>query len=345
VNTTGFRFAGAVVALAMCTACSGGAGASAVAPSSGTLNLQYKANTAYLNGRPITAARPNLNARPVYASVPPDAGVAKNAKGTKYYDYIINDYTTYASIFDYPTNDKQIGTINNVGGQGCTNVLYGYGKKIVWIVAGYNQISEYKSPTKLMKSLSVPYGDFPSSCAMDTGGDLAVGILAGTDTGSIALFKKATGSPTFIGTNIAREYFDGYDDKGNLFLDGFTNASQFGLDEIPKGSKRAEAITLSDSIGFPGSVQWDGKYLTVLDQYTNIIHQYTVSGTKATLKGSVTLSGASDCAQTWIAAGVVYCGDAGLDNGSAYAYPKGGKALVEFQGNFDLPLGTVASEN
>jgi hypothetical protein len=340
---TGFKYAGALVALALCSACSNGAGGSAVAPSSGTLNLQYKAGMAYVNGRPVTAARPNLNARPAYVSVLPD-GVTKNAKNTKYYDYIINDYTTYADIFDYPTNDKQIGTINDVGGQGCTNVLYGYGKKIVWIVAGSDQISEYKVPSKLIKSLSVPSDDFPSSCAMDEQGDLAVGILAGSDTGDIALFKNATGTPTFIPTQISREYFDGYDNKGNLFLDGFTSGSAFQLDEIPKGSKKSQPITLSDQIGFPGSVQWDGKYLTVLDQYTNIIHQYTVSGTKATVHGTVTLSGAQDCAQSWIAAGVVYCGDAGMDNGSVYKYPKGGNALAEFSGNFDLPLGTTAAE-
>jgi hypothetical protein len=344
VNATGFRCAGAVVALAICSACSGGAGGPAVSSSGNALNLQYKAGTAYVNGRPVTAARPNLNAHPVYASVLPD-GATKNAKMTKYYDYIINDYTTYASIFDYPTDDKQIGTIDNVGGQGCSNVLYGYGKKIVWIVAGYNQISEYKSPTKLLKSLSVPESDFPSSCAMNSSGDLAVGILGGSDTGSIALFKGAGGSPTFIGTGIAAEYFDGYDNKGNLFLDGFTSASKFGIDEIPKGSTKSEAIALSDSIGFPGSVQWDGTYMTVLDQDTNIIHQYTIKGTNATLHGTVTLKGASDCAQTWIAAGVVYCGDAGLDNGSVYKYPKGGNPLVQFTGSFDLPLGTVASEN
>jgi hypothetical protein len=339
MNTTGLvKYTSALVALAICSACSGTGGGSAVAPANPTLNLEYKAGTAFVNGRPITAARPNLNSRSGYASVLPDGSSKSND-----FDYIISDYGTYASIFNYPKSDKQIGTVNNVGGQGCTNVLYGYGKKIVWIVAGADQISEYQVPDKLIKSLSVPSGAFPSSCAMDASGDLAVGILAGTNTGDIALFKNATGNPTFIPTMISREYFDGYDAKGDLFLDGFTSGSAFQLDEIAKGSKKAVAITESDTIGFPGSVQWDGKYMTVLDQYTNIIHRYTISGTKATLTGTVTLKGASDCAQTWIAARVVYCGDAGNDNGSVYKYPAGGNPAATLSGNFDLPLGTTAA--
>jgi len=341
MKTTGLvKYTGALVALAICSACSGAASGSAVAPSNPTLNLEYKAGTAFVNGRPVTAARPNLNAMPRFNPI--DAAPAAK---TKYYDYIINNYGSFAAIFNYPTGQKQIGKVNNVGGQGCTNVLFGYGKNIVWIIAGADQISEYQVPDKLLKSLSVPSGMFPSSCAMDSGGDLAVGILAGTNQCDIALFKKATGKPTYIPTMISREFFDGYDAKGNLFLDGFTGASKFQVDEIANGSKKGVPVSLSDSIGFPGSVQWDGKYMTVLDQDTNIIHQYTISGTKATLKGTVTLSGAGDCAQTWIAAGVVYCGDAFNDNGSVYKYPAGGKALAVFSGDFDLPLGTTAAQN
>ncbi|HEY3676816.1 MAG TPA: hypothetical protein VGK84_12595, partial [Candidatus Tumulicola sp.] len=199
MNTIGLvKYTGALVALAICSACSGAGSGSAMAPSSPTLNLEYKAGVAYVNGKPTTAARPNLGARSVGAALLPNA----IANTTKYYDYIISDYGTYASIFNYPTGEKQIGTLNNVGGQGCTNVLYGYGRKIVWIVAGSDQISEYKVPTKLMKTLSVPQNDFPSSCGMDLQGDLAVGMLAGPDTGDMVIFKGAAGSGTFIKTPI-----------------------------------------------------------------------------------------------------------------------------------------------
>jgi hypothetical protein len=330
------KYAGALVALAICSACGGG---SAVAPSNAALNGAYIGRTLSVNGRLVTAARPYLSPLPRYATLVPD----RLARLTTH-EYIINDYGTYASIFNYPKSVKQIGTITNVGGQGCTNVLYGYGKKIFWIVAGYNQITEYQVPQKPIKTLSVPSGEMPSSCAMNTTGDLAVGILAGSNAGNIVIFKNASGSGTHIPTPLAREYFDGYDANGNLFFDGFTSGSGFQLDEIPKGTKKVHTITTSNTVEFPGSVQWDGKYLTVTDQIANAMYRYTISGTQATLKGTVTLTGSSDCAQTWIVTGIVYCADAGTDGGEVFKYPAGGSTIAVFVGNFDLPLGTVAAK-
>jgi hypothetical protein len=311
----------------------------AVAPSNAALNVQYIGRTASVNGRLVTAARPNLSGLPHYPTIVPD-----RTPKLKHFEYVINFYGTYASIFDYPKSDKQIGTINNVGGQGCTNVLYGYGKKTIWIVAAYNQITEYEIPQTPIKTLSVSDGSMPSSCAMDTNGDLAVGILDGPSSGDVLIYPNASGSGTFVKTPLAREYFDGYDNQGNLFFDGFTPGSAFQLDELPKGSSKVETITTSNSVEFPGSVQWDGTYVTVFDQLANKMYQYTIAGTKATLKGTISFSGSSDCAQTWIATGVVYCGDAGNGNGEVYKYPAGGSAIAVFTGEFDVPLGVVAAE-
>jgi hypothetical protein len=335
MNTTGFmKPAGAAIALALLSACAGG---SAIAPSPTALNGSYIGKTLVMHGRPVTAARLNLNPLPYYKTAVPEA------KNTKYYDYTINFYGTYASIFNYPKSVKQIGTIDNVGGQGCTNVLYGYGKKTFWIMAGYNQMTEYSVPKKQIANLEVSADTMPSSCALSTSGDLAVGILDGTNSGAVYIYKKAKGDPTIHTSPLSREYFDGYDDKGNLFFDGFTPSYQFQLEELAKGSNTVQTITTSNTVQFPGSVQWDGKYLTVFDQLANDMYLYTVNGTKATLKKTIAFQGSSDCAQTWIATGVVYCGDAGNDNGEVFKYPAGGSPVATFVGNFDEPLGTVAS--
>lgn len=280
-------------------------------------------------GAPVAPAmHANLSSPPQYAT-------------SKKFEYVINYYGTYASIFDYPKSDQQVGSIANVGGQGCTNVLYGYGKKIIWIVASDTDIAEFEVPKKQIKTLTDSVGQ-PSSCAMNTSGDLAVGILA---NGDIDIFKNASGSGTVMSTPLVAEFFDGYDNKGNLFFDGYTARHAFELVELPAGSTKLKPIKTSNAVSTPGSVQWDGKFLTVLDQARSAIYQYTVKGTKATLKGTVYLTGASDCAQTWIATGVIFCGDAGYGDAEVFNYPAGGSPIATFTGNFDLPLGVVAAEN
>jgi hypothetical protein len=336
MNATGLvKYAAALLALAICSACGGG---SALAPSSAALDATYVGRTLSVNGRLVTAARANTSPLSRYATIAPD----RHAK-SKTFEYVIGFYGSYASVFDYPKSTAQIGTIENVGGQGCTNVLYGYGKETFWILASDTAITEYKVPEKPIKTLTDSVGQ-PSSCGMDTSGDLAVGILSGSGAGDIIIFKDASGSPTVIKTPLAREYFDGYDNEGNLFADGFNSGSNFELVELPKGSSKVEAITTSNTVDFPGSVQWDGTYLTVTDQVADAIYQYTISGTKATLEGTVSLSGAGDCAQTWIATGVVYCGDFYNEDGEVYKYPAGGKYIAVFTGDFDSPLGVVAAE-
>jgi hypothetical protein len=334
------KYAGALAALAICSACGGGSAVapSSAAPSSAALNGTYVGRTLFVNGRPVTAARLGGSVLPRYATLVPDLVQGRRR------EFIINLYTTFAAEFNYPKGDTQVGTINNVGGQGCTNVLYGYGKETFWILAGSDQITEYdvRKNTPL-KTLSDSIGQ-PSSCAMDTSGDLAVGILDGSGGGDVIIFQNATGTGTVYTTPLFAEYFCGYDNQGNLFADGFGNAG-FTLVELPKGSSTFKTITTSNTVSFPGSVQWDGTYLTVTDQSDpSLMYHYTVSGTTATLQSTVSLTGSSDCAQTWIATGVVYCGDAGNGDGEVFNYPAGGSPIAVLGSAFPTPLGTVAVE-
>ena len=181
---------------------------------------------------------------------------------------------------------------------------------------------------------------------MNSSGDLAVGIFfeSGAGSGDVVIFKNASGSGTVYTTPLEAEYFDGYDNQGNLFADGLNSSGYFALVELPKGSSTFKTITTSNSVQFPGSVQWDGTYLTVFDQETSETYQYTVSGTTATLKGTVSYSGVGDCAQTWIVKDLVYCADAANNAAEVFKYPAGGSAIVFLTGKFDFPLGTVAAE-
>jgi hypothetical protein len=335
MNSPGFlKCAGAAVALSLVSACAGG---SNVAPSAATPTTSYVGKTLFVNGRPVTAER--TNPLPRYTQLVPDA------KSTDY-EYIFNDYGSYGSIFNYPKSSNMIGQVTGAGGQGCTNVLYGYGKKTFWNAGRTNDvITEYQVPSKQIRTLPVAY-DFTSSCAMNTDGDLAVGVILSDSYGAggqQVIFKKAKGKGKVYNTPLYKAYFAGYDPKGNLFADGEDQSYRFMLVELPKGSSKAVQITTTNSPQFPGSVQWDGKYMTVFDQDTSQIYQYTVSGTTATLKNTIQFSGASDCAQTWIVPGLLYCADAGNDEGYVFKYPAGGSPLATFSGSFDFPLGTTAA--
>src|SRR5579863_2816824 len=143
MNTPGLlKCAGAVVALAVVSACGGG---SAVTPSASTFTTTYVGRTLFVNGRPITAAR--LSPMPRYVELVPDKSKAKT------YEYVFNDYGSYAAIFDYPKGTAMIGQITGLGGQGCTNALYGYGKKIFWNPGRLSTggIQEYRVPKRLIK--------------------------------------------------------------------------------------------------------------------------------------------------------------------------------------------------
>ena len=208
-------------------------GSSTATPSTAALNGRYVGTTFSVNGWPVTAAR--LSPLLTYATILPD----RHAK-SKTFEYIFNEYDTYASIFDYPKSTKEIGTIAGDGGQGCTNVPYGYGKKIFWNVGGPDQITEYDVRKTPIKTLSIP-GSFPTSCAMDANGDLAVGIYDGTASasgGDIVIFKNASGSGTVYTTPLDEEFFDGYDNQGNLFADGYIGYRSGFRCRTPKGQQQ-----------------------------------------------------------------------------------------------------------
>ena len=346
MNTPGLlRCTGAVVALAVVSACGGGStlspSAATVAPSTGALKETYIGRTLFVNGMPVTAER--VNPTPRYAQLIPDITQPKT------FEYVLNYYGSYGSMFNYPKSTAMIKQLNGAGGQGCTNVLYGYGKHIIWNAGRTDDlITKYSVPSnKVLKTLFLDY-TYTSSCAMNAGGDLAVGILLGNSFGpggQVVIFKNATGSGKVYNTPLYKEYFGGYDPSGNYFADGLDASYGFMLVELPKGHKKFVTINTSNSPQFPGSVQWDGTYMTVFDQDTSETYQYTVSGTTATLKGTVKFTGAGDCAQTWIVPGLMYCGDADNNDGAVYKYPAGGAPAATLTGSFDEPLGVVAAQN
>ena len=251
-------------------------------------------------------------------------------RGSGEVQYFSNYYGTYLSEFDYPKSDSQIGQMNVSGGM-CTK-----GARTFWVVVGETEIEEFKAGgTSPIETLTESAG-LPAGCAVDaTTSDLAVTILS---NGDVVIFRPGSKSGTTLSSGLIEAFFDGYDTNGNLFVDGFNSDDTFQLVELPKGSSRFEAISISSAITFPNSVQWDGTYLTM--GCAQGICRYRIVGTKAILKGIVSLS--ADCAGYWIARPYVYCADAGDNDGEVFKYPAGGSPIATLTGSFDEPLGVVS---
>jgi hypothetical protein len=299
---------------AMLTACSN-SGGSALAPSGASSGMPGIAHI----GRPVMVR-----------------------KGIGPFQYIANfgSGSVGNSIleFDYPKSDASIGSISVTAPRGeCTNVLFGTGKGTFWVTSS-SGLYEFKvgdaNPIRVLLSAQTV------GCAIDP----ATGDLATTSqSNSVFIFRHARGKGKLYLSPLRITLYDGYDSSGNLFVDGFSSGSTFGFVELPKGSKSWKTLS-GASVGFPGAVQFDGKYITVTDTELDFNHifGYTCSGTTCTLKRTVSLTDASDCDQTWIAKGYVICPD---DNNAAiYPYPKGGAALHQLSGSFSGPDGAVQVE-
>ncbi len=323
---------GVTVAAALLAGCSSG-GSSAVSPSTGMQNAVRSGHLQTLKvGGLYLAAAMLPQVKPV--QIAPD----KHKKKKKGDQYISNFYGSELLVFDYPKSDASIGTISGVtDAQGeCTQT----GKKNYWVVAsGADEIEEFAfGGTSPIATLSESTGE-PAGCAIDAKtGDLATTILG---TGDVVIFTGASGTGTTVSDGLDSSYFDTYDASGNLYVDGITESDTYGVVEMASGSSSFKAVTLSNSIEFPGGMQFDGKYVTLNDQEGHAIYGYTCSGARCTLKRTVSLSASSDCVQTWIGKGDIFCPDAGNEAVEVYKYPAGGSAIAILTGALDLPIGVV----
>jgi len=332
---------GITTGAAMLAACSSNGGSS-LAPSGATGSMPMISHVGKLtmvNGVLMTAAHPNL-AGLRGGLMTPDKHKKKKA------DQFISDFGNgVVDEFDYPKGDSSIGSISGISeAQGeCTNVLFGTGKKTFWVSAsGSLTTDEFKvGGSSPIKTLNAPSGDTPVGCAIDPKtGNLASTII---NDGAVVIYANASGAGTVSQSPLIEAFFAGYDTGSNLYVDGFNNQGEFGLVELKKGSSTWQTLSLSNSIEFPGSVQFDGKYITVNDQEAHDIFGYTCSGTSCTLEQTVSLSGSSDCDQTWIAKGYAICPDAGNVDGEIYKYPAGGSPVAVLTASFSEPLAASAA--
>lgn len=256
----------------------------------------------------------------------------------------LDDETGDAYVYSYPKG-QLMGTLTGLGEpQGeCVD------KKgdVFFTTFASQEIIEYAhGGTSPINTLSNP-GQYMEGCSVDkTTGNLAVIDFepsAGGGGGSVAIFAKATGSPTVVtDSNLYLGYQIGYDNKGDIFVDGVDSSRNFEFAELPKGSSSFTEITLASvSIATPGGVQWDGKYVTVGDAKNGNIYQTDGAGGK--IEGTTSLNDSDGIFQYFIAGKKVIGPNVYSANAGIWKYPKGGNPTMTITGISD-PFGAAISK-
>jgi hypothetical protein len=216
------------------------------------------------------------------------------------------------------------------------------------INSGYPGIvSEYAhGGTQQINTFS--YKNYASyDCASDpTTGNLAVLFNLASSDGVIAVYSHAKSGPTVYQTQMVPLYC-GYDNAGNLFVDGTPSGDGSGFEfaELPKNGSQVEAILLNESFEAPGPVQWDGQYITVGNEPTEIIYRFVISGSQGTSVGETYLSPEPNVENWWIHGGTVIGAWADREGPAVYywTYPAGGSPIKTIKRDYFHPLATTIS--
>lgn len=273
--------------------------------------------------------------------------MAPNATGRDLL-YISDAGANVVNIYSYPSG----GSLGKLTGFTDPTGLCTDTDRDVWVVdTTLSALYEYPHGSKTRKASLKANGTFNLlGCSVDpTTGNLAVAEI-GTPTalGGVWIFTNAKGTPKKYKTSAMNfAYFCGYDNAGNLFVDGLDGSGNFVLVELPSGSGTLETITLNQSVGFPGGVEWDGKHVAIGDRayqnkHESAIYRFSMSGRTGTIKGTTKLTGSCDVVQFGISSTRVVAPDACYNVVRFYAYPGGGAPTKQLTG-FQYPVGAVVS--
>lgn len=157
-------------------------------------------------------------------------------------------------VLTYPQG-KLVGAIDQGANGACSD-----SSGNVYLVG--NSVSEYShgatKPSRTLTLSSPPY-----SCSVNpVSGDLAVTL---PEVGEVAVFSNTSGNPTIYDSQIPDAQWCGYDDAGNLFVDGDAQSARIAFAELAANGNAFSALTFSNpySVAYPRQVQWDGHHMTV----------------------------------------------------------------------------------
>lgn len=255
--------------------------------------------------------------------------------------YLDDETTGDVQVFSYPKGVLE-GTLTGLPEpQGeCVDKK---GDVFFTTFADYEIVEYAHGGTSPLATLDNP-GEYMEGCSVDpTTGDLAAINFETTShgPGGVSIYKKAKGNPTvYSDSNLYLGYALGYDDSGNIFVDGVDSSRNFEFAELPMGSSTFTTITLSVSINTPGGVQWDGKYVAVGDENDGNVYQTNGAGGK--VLGTTTLSSADGLFNFFIDHNTIIGPNVFAADAMFWKYPAGGSPTKTLTG-FDYPFGAAVS--
>lgn len=235
------------------------------------------------------------------------------------------------TVYSYPKG-KLVGAVQNPDFYVLSGECVDAAGDIFVTSLGNGKIFEYKhggkKPIATLQAATID----PVDCSVDpTTGNLAVTTLGFGSSGNVAVYPHASGSPTnYTDPNIYYYFFCSYDDQGNLYVDGQEESPRpFRFAELPRGSGTFTDVTLNQTIDWPSSVLWDGKYVAVGDEVTPDVYEFAVSGSTGTLEASTPINGVQYDDAFWLRGSriLVATGGGSYQSIEFFGYPAGGNPI------------------
>jgi hypothetical protein len=290
---------------------------------------------------PIPSAENPAAPVPGAASGPEGSWVAPEAAGQDLL-YVSDVGTGKVNMYTYPRG-KLVGTLTGFQRPQAMCVDK-EGNVFIPDLSAF-KIYKYRHGAKKPMAVLHDPGEDPDDCAVDpTTGNLAVANLSTpyTGQGNILLYAGARGKPKRLrDQHIIFYLFCGYDDNGNLYLDGM-NAGAFEFAEIPQGTTNFVDVSLDKTFRYGGAVQWDGKDVAVGDYESDAIYRFAIDGQKGTEVGKTHLRGSNFAIGFWIQGSKVIGPNDDSTNVMFWDYPHGGPSTKSISG-LHSPWGAVVS--
>jgi hypothetical protein len=214
-----------------------------------------------------------------------------------------------------------------------------------------NNVLIYAPPYTTLTTTLTDAGQYPVGVSTYNNGKfVAVTNIIDTSStaGSVTIYKNGVQGPTITDPSIARAYFCGFDNTGNLYLDYITSDATVGIGEIanvPKKGVTFTALTTTQTIEFPGGVEAAKRNVAVLDQDAQTIYTFAppVAGSLGAPIDTTALNGAGDPVTFWFGPNFkdVWIGDAENADAVDYRYPAGGSAVSVISIPSSQPIGVA----